>query len=54
MKQTKFLTMSSLAAGIIFFSSCNSGKDKKTDANTSDSTATRRIRNFLSHNHLLS
>jgi hypothetical protein len=40
MQKTKFTAMIILAGVIIFFSSCNSGKDKKTDTNVADSTAT--------------
>ena len=41
MKQLKFFTMLSLGAAIIFFSSCNSKKDKKTEENMSDTTGTK-------------
>lgn len=40
MKQVKFFTTLSLAAGIILFSSCNSGKDKEADKPAADGTKT--------------
>lgn len=40
MKQVKFFTTLGLAAGIFFFSSCNSKGDKKADENKKDSTGT--------------
>jgi hypothetical protein len=41
MKQVKFFATPFLAAGIIFFSSCNSKGDKKADENKTDSTGTK-------------
>lgn len=41
MKLVKFFTTISLTAGIIFFSSCNSGKDKEADKPAADSTGTK-------------
>jgi hypothetical protein len=43
MKQVKFFSTLSLAAGIILFSSCNSGKDKEADKPAADSTKTETI-----------
>lgn len=41
MKQLKFFTTLSLAAIILFFTSCNSGKDKEADKPSSESTGTK-------------
>jgi len=38
MKQLKFLAAISVAAGMLFLSSCNSGDDKKSEEKSSDST----------------
>jgi hypothetical protein len=41
MKQVKIFTRLSLAAGIFFFSSCNSNGDKKAEENKMDTTITK-------------
>jgi len=38
MKQVKFLAAITVAAGMLFLSSCNSGEDKKTEASSADTT----------------
>ncbi|HMK27547.1 MAG TPA: hypothetical protein VK483_16055 [Chitinophagaceae bacterium] len=40
MKRVRFFTMTSMAAGIILFSSCNSNSDKKAEENKTDSLTT--------------
>ncbi len=41
MKKLRFFSTLCLAAAILFFSSCNSKKDKKADENPTDSTGTK-------------
>ena len=43
MKQVKFFSTLSLAAGILFFSSCKSGKDKEADKPAAENTKTETV-----------